>query len=176
MIMLYRGLVGSVLEYGLVCYSGIARTHMLRLERVQYRGIRIALGLMCSTPNNSMAPLAEGFVYLNFIYLVAVFYRFDHPLKRRLETLREVNLGRCVAGYSDVLPLNIVSSGSFIRHNLPALLATYFVSERCIDGFLIDGCAGFAFHRAGKSGFATYKRGYSTPGKVHDFDGQLEFS
>jgi hypothetical protein len=39
MIMLYRGLVGSVLEYGSVCYSGMARTHMLRLERVQYRGI-----------------------------------------------------------------------------------------------------------------------------------------
>jgi hypothetical protein len=39
MIMLYRGLVGSVLEYGLVCYSGMARTHMLRFERVHYRGI-----------------------------------------------------------------------------------------------------------------------------------------
>jgi hypothetical protein len=32
MIMLYKGLVGSELEYGSVCYSGIARTHMLRLE------------------------------------------------------------------------------------------------------------------------------------------------
>jgi hypothetical protein len=127
--------VGSVLEYGSVSYSGMARTNMLRLERVQYQGIRIALGLMCSTPNNilgvlsGMARLAEGFVYLNFRYLVAVFYCFDHPLKRRLETLRKVNLGRCIAGYSDVLPLNIVSSGSFIRHNLPALRATHFVSE-----------------------------------------------
>jgi hypothetical protein len=79
MIMLYRGLVGSVLEYGSVCYSGMARTHMLRLERVQYRRIRIALGLMCSTPNNCLdiALLAERFLYLNFRYLVAVFYRLD---------------------------------------------------------------------------------------------------
>jgi hypothetical protein len=72
MIKLYRGLVGSVLEYGSVYYSGIARTHMLRLKRVQYPGIRIALGLMCSTPNNSLgvlsgkAPLAKRSVYLNF--------------------------------------------------------------------------------------------------------------
>jgi hypothetical protein len=81
MIMLFRGLVGSVLECGSVCYSGMAMTHMLWLERVQYRGIRIALGLLFSTPNNSLgvlsgiAPLAKRFVYLNFRYLVAVFYR-----------------------------------------------------------------------------------------------------
>jgi hypothetical protein len=86
--------VKSVSEYGSVCYSGMARTHMLQLERVQCRGIRIVLGLMCSTPNNSLGvlsgivPLAERFVYLNFRYLVAVFYRLDHPKKR--------NLGRCV--------------------------------------------------------------------------------
>jgi hypothetical protein len=88
--------VGSVLEYGSDCYSGMARTHMLRLERVQDREIRIALGLLCSTPKTSlgvlsgMALLAERFMYLNFRYLVAVFYRLDHPLKRRLETMYSV--------------------------------------------------------------------------------------
>jgi hypothetical protein len=133
--MLYRGFVGSVLEYGSVCYSGMARTHMLRLERVEYRGIRIALGLMCSTPNKSLgvlrgiAPLAERFVYLHFRYLEAVFYRLDHPLKRRLETLRELNLGRCIAGFFELLSLNIFSSESFTRHDFPALLATHFVSD-----------------------------------------------
>jgi hypothetical protein len=97
---------------------------MLRLEKVQYRGIRIALRLMYSTPNNSLgvfsgkAPLAERFVYLNFRYLVVVFYRLDHPLKRRLETLRELNLSHCIAWYSDVLPLNVVLSESFTRHDL----------------------------------------------------------
>jgi hypothetical protein len=78
MIILYKGLVGSVLEYCWVCHSGMARTHMLRLEKVQHRGIGIALGLMCSTPNNRLwvlcgiAPLAERFMYLNFRYFVAV--------------------------------------------------------------------------------------------------------
>jgi hypothetical protein len=35
--------VGSVLDYASVCYSGsgMAKTHMFRLERVQYRGIRL---------------------------------------------------------------------------------------------------------------------------------------
>jgi hypothetical protein len=33
--MLYRGLVGSVLEECSVCYSGNARTHMLRLESIK---------------------------------------------------------------------------------------------------------------------------------------------
>jgi hypothetical protein len=36
-------------------------------------------------------------------------------------------LGRCIAGYPDVLPLNIVSSKSFTRQDLPAPLATHFV-------------------------------------------------
>jgi hypothetical protein len=108
-----------VFEYGSVCYAGIARTHMLRLKRVQYRGIKIALGLMCSTPNNSLgilsgiAHLAERFVYLNFTYLVSIFCRLDHPLTRRHETLKELNLVCCIAGDSDVLPLIIVSSASF---------------------------------------------------------------
>jgi hypothetical protein len=49
---LYEGLVGSILEYGLVCYSRMAR--MLKLERVQYRRIRIGLRLIRSTQNNSL--------------------------------------------------------------------------------------------------------------------------
>jgi hypothetical protein len=95
MIMLYRGLEVYVFEYGSNCFSGMAITHMLRLERDQYRGIRIALGLMCSTPNHNLevlsgkAPLAERFLYLNFRYVVTAFYR-----------LEGLNLGRCIAGYS----------------------------------------------------------------------------
>jgi hypothetical protein len=66
-----------------------------------------------------------------------VFYRLEHPSKRRLETLTELNSGRCIAGYSDVLPLNIVSSGSFTRHDLPTLLATNFVGDH-MEGTLSE--------------------------------------
>jgi hypothetical protein len=45
-ILLSKGLVGSILDYASVCYSGMARSHFLKLKRLQYRGLRIALGLM----------------------------------------------------------------------------------------------------------------------------------
>jgi hypothetical protein len=112
-----------------------ATLEWLGLIYYNWKGIRIALGLMRSTPNNNLeilsgiAPLAERFVYLNFRYLVVVFYRLYHLLKRRLETLGELNLGRCIAGCSDVLPLNVVPSESFTRHDFPALLAAHFVSD-----------------------------------------------
>jgi hypothetical protein len=76
----FRGLIGSVLEYGSVSFTNMAKTHMLGLERVQYQALRIALGLIGFTPNNCLGvlsgipPLAERFAYLNFIYLVAAFY------------------------------------------------------------------------------------------------------
>jgi hypothetical protein len=50
MLLLYRGFIGSVLEYGSVCYAGMARTHMLLLERIQYRALGISMGLMGATP------------------------------------------------------------------------------------------------------------------------------
>jgi hypothetical protein len=65
MLLLYKGLVGSILDYASVCYSRMARTHFLKLERLQYRSLSIALGLMQSTPNKSLgvlsgvSPLAE---------------------------------------------------------------------------------------------------------------------
>jgi hypothetical protein len=96
----------------------MAKTHMLRLDRVQYRGIRIALELMCLTQNNSvgvfrgMVLLAERFVDPNFRYLVAEFCRLDHPLKKRLESLKQLNMGYSIVGYSEV-----------------SLLATHFVDD-----------------------------------------------
>jgi hypothetical protein len=71
-------------------------------------------------------------------------------------------LGHCIAGYFDVLPLNIVSSESFItRGTLSGVETSMTVTVRYAvsmvffytDGFLIDGCAGFAFHRTGEGGF-----------------------
>jgi hypothetical protein len=106
LILLYRGLIGSVLEYGSVCFTNMVKTHTLGLERVQYRALRIALGLMGSTPNNCLGvlsgipSLAERFTYLNFRYLVAAFYRLGHPL---LGLLGALNMGRCIKRYSDVL-------------------------------------------------------------------------
>jgi hypothetical protein len=54
MLLLYKGMVGSILDYASVICSRMARMHFLKLERLQYLGLRIALGLMQSTPNNSL--------------------------------------------------------------------------------------------------------------------------
>jgi hypothetical protein len=103
------------------------------LGLVQYRALRIALGLMGSTSNNclgvlgGMPPLAERFAYLNFRYLAAAFYRLDHALKERLGVLGALNMGRCIKGYSNVLSLDIVPSELFTWHELPALLGTPLV-------------------------------------------------
>jgi hypothetical protein len=79
----------------------MAKTHMLGLKRVQYRALRIVLGLMGSTPNNCLGvlsdipPLAERFAYLNFRYLVAdAFYRLDHALRERFGVLGALNMSR----------------------------------------------------------------------------------
>jgi hypothetical protein len=92
-----------------------------------------------STPNNSLgvlsdiAPLAERFVYLNFRYLVAVFYCLDlkgwiwiketpDPEGAEFRSLY-CGLFRCFATeYID-------SSGSYTQHDLPALLVTHFVGD-----------------------------------------------
>jgi hypothetical protein len=66
-------------------------------------------------------------VYLNFSYLSAVSYALDHPLKRRLETLVELNLSRCIVGYSNVLPMNHLSHDTLLA--LLALLDTHFVGD-----------------------------------------------
>jgi hypothetical protein len=132
LILLYRG-PGSVLEYGSVYFTNFAKTHMLGLERVQYRALRIALGLMKSTPNNCLdvlggiPPIAERFANLYFRLLVAAFYPLNHPLRESLGVLGALNIGRSIRGYSDILSLVIVPSESFTRHELPALLGTPLV-------------------------------------------------
>jgi hypothetical protein len=127
-----------------------------RFGKGQYRALRIALGLMGSTPKNCMGvlsgmpPLAERFAYLNFRYLVAAFYRLGHPLRERLRVLGlgTLNMGRCIKGYSDVFSLNIVPSESFTRHELPALFGTPLVDENMGEetcqfsgGDVFIGCA-----------------------------------
>jgi hypothetical protein len=103
--------------------------------RITSKMWRSALGLMGSTPNIYLAvlsgilPLAERFAYLNFIYLVAAFYRLGHLLRERLGMLGTLNMGRCIKGYFDVLSLDMIPSESFTRHELPALLGTPLVDR-----------------------------------------------
>jgi hypothetical protein len=53
-------------------------------------------------------------------------YRLDHPLKRRLETLKELSMGSWFA--------NIVSSESFTQHEMPTLPVTHHHMEEALSG------------------------------------------
>jgi hypothetical protein len=163
---------------GSVCFTNMAKSHMLGLERVQYRALRVAF--IGSTPNNCLGvlsgipSLAERFTYLNFKYLVAAYYRLGHPLRGRLVVLRALNIGHCIKEYFDVLSLDIIPFESYTRHELPAILGTRMVDGHMekklvklltvtsgygasrifyTNGSLIEGCAGFAVHQIGVGGF-----------------------
>jgi hypothetical protein len=90
MLIMYQGLVGSVLEYASICYANMAKTHFLKLERIQNRGRGSALRLMKSTPNNSLEvlsgkpPLEDRISYLNSKFLIEVFSKREHPLQNIL--------------------------------------------------------------------------------------------
>jgi hypothetical protein len=59
-MILYRGLISSVLEYGCIAFDRMAATHMLKLEKIQYRCLRIALGLMQSTYVQTLEVIGIG--------------------------------------------------------------------------------------------------------------------
>jgi hypothetical protein len=46
MLILYKGLIRSVLECGFIAFDWMAATHIFKLKRIQYRCLRIALGLI----------------------------------------------------------------------------------------------------------------------------------
>jgi hypothetical protein len=133
MLLLYRGLIGSVLEYGSVCYAG-----MLLLEHVQYRALRISMGLMGSTPNNSLGDLSgipqlrHRLFYLSFRYLVNTFQKNEHPLRDRLEKLYDLSPQKCLISFHEV---------GYTRHELGAILSTPKVNrhmEVALSGVHID--------------------------------------
>jgi hypothetical protein len=129
-LLLYRGLIGSVLEYGSVCYAGMAKTHMLLLERIQYRALRISIGLMESTLNNSLGvlsgvpPLQHRLFYLNFRYLVNTFQKNGHPLCDKLGKLNRLSPQNCLIPFHEVSGLDIQPEVGYTKHELEAILST----------------------------------------------------
>lgn len=53
-IMLYKSLVRSTIEYGIGIWFPREYKEKLKLKRIQYAGIRRAMGYRCSTPTNVM--------------------------------------------------------------------------------------------------------------------------
>jgi hypothetical protein len=154
LILLYRGLIGSVLEFGSVYFTNMAKTHNAGFGKGSVPGIADCIGSDgISTPNNCLGvltgipPLAERFAYWNLRYIVAAFCRLGHPLRERLGVLGALNIGCCTKGYSDVLSFNIVPSESFTR----AYGEETYGAEtcQCYGGDLFIGGAPRAIERPG---------------------------
>ncbi|XP_058820982.1 uncharacterized protein LOC131683166 [Topomyia yanbarensis] len=58
LIRLYQTTILSVLEYGCFCFRSAANIHFIKLEIIQYRCLRIALGCMQSTHTMSLEVLS----------------------------------------------------------------------------------------------------------------------
>lgn len=76
LLRLYQTTILSVLEYGSFCFRSAAKTHLIKLERIQYRCLRIALGCMQSTHTKSLevmagiVPLQDRYTELSLRFLI----------------------------------------------------------------------------------------------------------
>lgn len=58
LLLLYKNTIRSIIDYGSQCFQHLAKTHRIKIERIQWRAIRICLGLMTSTHTRSCEVLA----------------------------------------------------------------------------------------------------------------------
>jgi hypothetical protein len=181
MLLLYRSLIGSVLEYGSICYAEMARTHMLLLERVQYRALRI------NGPNGIYPQQHSGcsddtdcFILISDTLSI---------LFRRMGTQSAIGL----IPFHEVSGLDIQPEVGYTRHELRAILSTprvnrhmevafsgvhadmyrivtplelwagiaLFSSSNLLytNGSLMDGVAGFAVHHSIDCNIGLWMRG-----------------
>ena len=94
LLLIYRALIRSRLDYGCPAFGGAAPTHLNRLNTIQYRAVRVCLGLMQSTPCASLLveageiPLALRRDELISRYLMKLYANKSHPLIHVLDRLR----------------------------------------------------------------------------------------
>jgi ribonuclease HI len=106
LLIVYKGLIRSVMEYGCVAFDRMADTHLLKLERIQYKCLRIALGLMQSTHVQAVEviagvpPLRLRFAMLNHKFLISVKNNHNHPLLNKLTLLARLNSPKIIREFA----------------------------------------------------------------------------
>jgi len=95
LLMLYRSLVRSKLDYGSFLYSSAAKNQLQRVDVVHNQGLRLCIGAMSSTPNEALyvevneRPLAERRKQLALKYALDRL-NTNRPIIRQIEELNEV--------------------------------------------------------------------------------------
>jgi hypothetical protein len=120
LLVLYKSTIGSVIQYGGVCFSGISDCHMRRLERIQWRAGRICFVLMRSTHVMSvevlagLPPIKQRLLFLNERLLVSALVKPNDLLMVKLEELHRIWMNsNCLPEWQIVRESRIVSGTHF---------------------------------------------------------------
>ena len=85
LIIVYRGLIRSILEYAPFIYANVCKTHFHELELIQNKCLRLVNGAFRSTPAAALQvesgelPLQYRFKFLNIIYSLKCINAYAHP-------------------------------------------------------------------------------------------------
>lgn len=94
--IIYNALVRSRLNYGCFILNGLSRNQRIKLDRIQYKALRIVLGLRKSTPTNFILAEAKEpplFLRSKFLcsnYISRVYSQTDHPIIPTLNSLQNL--------------------------------------------------------------------------------------
>ena len=104
LLMLYRTIVRSKLDYGCIVYGTASNTNLRQLDSIHNAGLRLALGAFCTSPVSSMytevneAPLEERLLKLSMNYYLKTRACTDNPAHHALHefdpTTRDLYLPR----------------------------------------------------------------------------------
>ena len=90
LLMLYRAIVRSKLDYGCIVYGTASNTNLRQLDSIRNSGLRLALGAFCTSPVSSLyteaneAPLEEHRLKLSMHYYVKTRACIDNPAHHAL--------------------------------------------------------------------------------------------
>ena len=90
LLMLYRAIVCSKLDYGCILYGTASNTNLWQLDNIHNSGLRLALGVFCTSPVSSLnteaneAPLEERRLKLSMHNYVKTRACIDNPAHHAL--------------------------------------------------------------------------------------------
>lgn len=98
LITLYRGLIRSRLDYGGFLYGSCSPTSFQKVEKIQYKAIRIAMGAMQSTPTNALQveageePIKIRFEFLGRKFFLKRVVLKNNPVWAAVHVLHQLNI------------------------------------------------------------------------------------
>ena len=99
LLMLYRAIVRSKLDYGCIVYGSASNTDIWQLDSIHNSGLRLALGAFCTSPLSSLyteaneAPLEECRLKLSMHYYLKTRACIDNPAHHALHEFDRTTRG-----------------------------------------------------------------------------------